>query len=151
MKNKMRLLLSYKCLLWSFAISALILEAVSLALYLNKWSGYTWVIYTISSFGFIFIGVSIAMLLCIEFDKRLKDNPSLTEERKAGLIKKRQKAIFLLSVFFCGFFLSRVRKKAARRQLHKPDLEFFSVNDNPTIVFFADTVFIDVEVDSVFL
>lgn len=82
MKNKMRLLLSYKCLLWSFAISALILEAVSLALYLNKWSGYTWVIYTISSFGFIFIGVSIAMLLCIEFDKRLKDNPSLTEEKK---------------------------------------------------------------------
>ncbi len=73
MKNKMKLLLSYKCLLWSFALGALILEGVSLALYLTKWSGYTWILYTISAFGFVFVGVSIAMLLCIEFDKRLKD------------------------------------------------------------------------------
>ncbi len=73
MKDKMRLLLSYKCLLWSFALGALILEGTSLALYLTKWSGYTWILYTISAFGFVFVGVSIAMLLCIEFDKRLKD------------------------------------------------------------------------------
>ncbi len=73
MKNKIKLLLSYKCLLWGFALGALILEGVSLALYLTKWSGYTWILYTISAFGFVFVGVSIAMLLCIEFDKRLKD------------------------------------------------------------------------------
>lgn len=73
MKNKMRLLISYKCLLWCFALGALILEGTSLALYLTKWSGYTWILYTISAFGFVFVGVSIAMLLCIEFDKRLND------------------------------------------------------------------------------
>ncbi len=72
MKNKFRLFLSYNCLLWIFALIAIVLESVALALYLNKWNGQTWILYTMSALGFVFIGCAISMLICLQVDKRLK-------------------------------------------------------------------------------
>lgn len=89
MKNKFRLFLSYNCLLWIFAFIALVLEAVALALYLNKWSGQVWILYTISALGFVFIGASISMLICLHADKRLTVENK--EEKKDEDEKKEEK------------------------------------------------------------
>lgn len=87
MKNKFRLFLSYNCLIWVFTLCAIILESVALALYLNKWSGQVWILYTISAFGFVFVGCAISMLICLQLDKRLK----LNDEKKGGETKEDNK------------------------------------------------------------
>lgn len=60
---------------WVFGIAALILEAVALGLLLGKWNGYTWIMVFISSVGFVFLGITIAMVMCLNLDTE-KEEPS---------------------------------------------------------------------------
>ncbi len=68
--------LNYTIVCWFFAILAVIFEAVALGLYLAQWNGLIWILYTISSLGFVFVGVAIAMIFCMNFDK----DPSVENE-----------------------------------------------------------------------
>lgn len=69
MKKKPTKYLAYSISGWCFALAAIILESVALSLYVAKWSGWIWVLYSISAIGFIFAGVAIAMIFCINLDK----------------------------------------------------------------------------------
>ena len=69
MKKKPTKYLNYTIVCWVFGLAALILETVSIGLYLAKWSGFIWVLITLSSVGFVFLGIAIAMVIVMNFDK----------------------------------------------------------------------------------
>ena len=69
MKKKPTKYLHYTIVCWVFGLVALILETVSIGLYLAKWSGFIWVLITLSSIGFVFLGIAIAMVIVMNFDK----------------------------------------------------------------------------------
>lgn len=69
MKKKTEKAKTYSIVGWVFGLAALLLEAVALGLLIGNWNGYTWIMVAISSVGFIFLGITIAMLFCLNLDK----------------------------------------------------------------------------------
>lgn len=81
MKKKPTTYLNYTIVAWVFGLAALVLESVAISLFLAKWNGPTWVNYVLGSLGFVFLGVSLAMVIVINTTnhKSIKEDEYYTE------------------------------------------------------------------------
>ena len=87
MKKKPTKYLNYTIVCWVFGLAALILETVSIGLYLAKWSGFIWVLITLSSIGFVFLGIAIAMVIVMNFDKDKSVQEEIDYQEKEQILK----------------------------------------------------------------
>lgn len=76
MKKKPTKYLNYTIVSWVFGILSLLFEATAFGLYLSKWNGLTAVIFTLAALGFVFLGITIAMIVAINTD----NDPSVKNE-----------------------------------------------------------------------